>query len=545
VAGVPAKAVSRLCEASRAAKKLRRLLGRCQFDLEELLDMAADETVDDSQVAEMRARAEEVRGRLHTAQGQAHAAMCEISTLQGQFPEVLRHMQHAVPPELLTLWWPDHLMEDFVECVMQPRVSCSRHETGRVKDRDGQYYAVKYLMVTSDDTEVLTMFWRQASRLHRLRHRAIAPILAIFGGRRVFNKICYTIQMPWYEHGQLDQWKAARQPHEAVVRRGMLKVLEAMAHLHHAWVVHCDIRPANILVDGAERPHLVGFTMSLDSATCSKWVPRDSTVPEHDARVTQGYMAPEMARTGPTTASDVYAFGVTLAEVSPPEELRGVDLCALLQELTALDPAQRLSALEACQHPYFFEARTRQDEVMRQCCVVPEQSVCGGGRHHLGEGVECSSGAHFVCKGCLVRHVQERSCRELDGRIPCPAAQAPIGCKSCAYTDTELCRHLPAGDYQHYLSSRQRCMEVMITQDMGAQRVEDLRREVQQLRACRVCLDKEVNRSAMGCGHTCLCSSIARKETAVAATVHDVQDVPVGRVTRGAVCSTVNLRLWL
>ncbi|KAK3258030.1 hypothetical protein CYMTET_32906 [Cymbomonas tetramitiformis] len=53
--------------------------------------------------------------------------------------------------------------------------------------------------------------------------------------------------MPWYEQGQLDEWKAAQQPDEGAVRRSMLWVLEAVAHLHGNKVVHCDVKPENIL----------------------------------------------------------------------------------------------------------------------------------------------------------------------------------------------------------------------------------------------------------------------------------------------------------
>lgn len=505
VRGEPEEAVRRLDEASRRVKKLRRQLGRCRFDLEEAME---GPTPDAQEVAERQAQVEEVKAQVRVAQERVHVALCGMATLEREFPELMRHMQQAVPSELLALWRPDQdLEETFVRMAIHTPVG-ARHQVAKVTDAEGQHYAVKQFVITDSDTEALKVFWKEASLLHRMRHPAIAPILGIFMSRKGVNATDYGIQMPWYAHGQLDQWKAAQQPEEAVVRRGMLRVLEAVAHLHHAQVVHCDIKPANILVDSVGRPHLLDFDISMCTAT-------RTTMALHTAssgasiQGTEGYLAPEIARTGHTKATDMYAFGVTLREVAPVEELRGAELCDLLQGLTAQHPDRRLSATEACQHPYFTEVWAWQREEMRRCCVTAEQSTCGGRQHQLTGGLECSSrllaGPHFVCNGCLAAHVQASG--ERDGRIGCPCKQDPNECDSCDYTDAELCRHLPLLDYQNYLTSRQRRMEEMMAQEMEARRVEDMRREVQQLRACKVCLDKEVDRVVMDCGHACLCSA--------------------------------------
>ncbi|KAK3251581.1 hypothetical protein CYMTET_39080 [Cymbomonas tetramitiformis] len=506
VGGEPKEAVTRLDEASRSVKQLRRQLGRRRFDLEEAMEGSPpDETV----VAVRQAKVEEAKAEVRVAQERVHVAFCGMAALEGQFPELMRHMQQAVPPELLALWRPDQdLEETFVRMAIHTLVG-ARHQVAKVTDADGQHYAVKQFVITDSDAEALKVFWKEASLLHRMRHPAIAPILGIFMSRRGVNATDYGIQMPWYAHGQLDQWKAAQQPEEAVVRRGMLRVLEAVAHLHHARVVHCDIKPANILVDSAGRPHLLDFDISMSTATRTTTA-RHTALSSDAVHGTEGYLAPEVARTGHTKATDMYAFGVTLREVAPVEELRGADLCDLLQGLTAQHPDRRLSAVEACQHPYFSEVWAWQREETRRCCVVAEQSTCGGRQHQLTGGLECSSrlpaGPHFVCSGCLAAHVQASG--ERDGRIGCPCKhQDPNECDSCDYTDAELCRHLPLTDYQTYLTSRQRRMEEMMAQEMEARRVEDMRREVEQLRACKVCLDREIDRVVMDCGHACLCSA--------------------------------------
>ncbi|KAK3273047.1 hypothetical protein CYMTET_18691 [Cymbomonas tetramitiformis] len=267
VRGEPEEAVRRLDEASRGVKKLRRQLRRRRLDLEEATEAIEGSTPDAQEVAKRQAEVEEVKAQVRVAQQRVHVALCGIAALERQFPELMRHMQQAVPPELLALWRPDQDLEETFVCMAIHTPVAARHQVAKVTDADGQHYAVKQFVITDSDTEALKVFWKEASLLHRMRHPAIAPILGIFMSRKGVNATDYGIQMPWYAHGQLDQWKAAQQPEEAAVRRGMLRVLEAVAHLHHARVVHCDIKPANILVDSAGRPHLLDFDISVSTAT--------------------------------------------------------------------------------------------------------------------------------------------------------------------------------------------------------------------------------------------------------------------------------------
>ncbi|HET6201914.1 MAG TPA: bifunctional serine/threonine-protein kinase/formylglycine-generating enzyme family protein [Planctomycetota bacterium] len=96
---------------------------------------------------------------------------------------------------------------------------------------------------------------------------------------------------------------------EAVVRLAA-KVADALEHAHRAGVVHRDVKPGNILVDGDGEPHLADFGLARDfeSAVLTR---TGATVG------TPCYMAPEQVSgtakaVGPRT--DVYALGATLYE---------------------------------------------------------------------------------------------------------------------------------------------------------------------------------------------------------------------------------------
>ncbi len=99
-------------------------------------------------------------------------------------------------------------------------------------------------------------------------------------------------------------------PIEDVVRIG-IEVLEGLAALHAAGIVHRDVKPGNVLLgpDGGARIVDFGLARSLD---------RDETrLTETDTALgTADYMAPEQALGHEVDArSDLYAFGVLLFEL--------------------------------------------------------------------------------------------------------------------------------------------------------------------------------------------------------------------------------------
>ncbi|HEX6420506.1 MAG TPA: serine/threonine protein kinase [Acidimicrobiales bacterium] len=81
----------------------------------------------------------------------------------------------------------------------------------------------------------------------------------------------------------------------------MLAVLPALGYLHERGLVFCDFKPDNVIHEG-DRVKLIdlGGVRRLD---------------DHDAAIfgTVGYQAPEVPRTGPTVASDLYTLGRSLA----------------------------------------------------------------------------------------------------------------------------------------------------------------------------------------------------------------------------------------
>ncbi len=83
----------------------------------------------------------------------------------------------------------------------------------------------------------------------------------------------------------------------------LIQVANALAFCHAHGLLHCDVKPENIMVDRSGRVKLIDFGISLPDGTFSSGPLVGSP----------HYVAPERVSGGPlTAASDVYAFGIVL-----------------------------------------------------------------------------------------------------------------------------------------------------------------------------------------------------------------------------------------
>uniref|UniRef100_A0A0D9V3J2 Protein kinase domain-containing protein n=1 Tax=Leersia perrieri TaxID=77586 RepID=A0A0D9V3J2_9ORYZ len=121
---------------------------------------------------------------------------------------------------------------------------------------------------------------------------------------------------PFFENGSLDTWLFAGEERRgrlpwATRRRIAVDVARALAYLHHECqqqILHLDIKPANILLDGDLRAHVSDFGIS-------KAIGRDLNTVDTRGRGTVGYMPPEVLINALSAKSDVYSYGMTLFEL--------------------------------------------------------------------------------------------------------------------------------------------------------------------------------------------------------------------------------------
>ncbi|KAE8772139.1 putative LRR receptor-like serine/threonine-protein kinase [Hordeum vulgare] len=162
-------------------------------------------------------------------------------------------------------------------------------------------------------------FVTECEVLRNIRHRNLLPILTacstIDNNGEAFKALVYEL-MP---NGNLDSWlhnktsgscsKCLSLAQRASIAIG---IADALAYLHHdceRQIVHCDLKPTNILLDDGLNAYLGDFGIA-------SLVGHSSSNTAGGLKGTIGYIAPEYAQTGQASIrGDVYSFGIVLLEM--------------------------------------------------------------------------------------------------------------------------------------------------------------------------------------------------------------------------------------
>ena len=145
--------------------------------------------------------------------------------------------------------------------------------------------------------------------------------------------------------------KAPLSPEQAVAY--IVEIAPALSYLHAQGLAFCDLKPDNIMQTDEQLKLIdLGAVVAMDDEECAIYG-------------TLGYQAPEISRTGPTVASDVYTVGRTLAmlvmdvprvdgrpadrlpdRASVPVLAEHESLYRAILRATDPDPEQRFSSIE-------------------------------------------------------------------------------------------------------------------------------------------------------------------------------------------------------
>ncbi|XP_074282545.1 uncharacterized protein LOC141607083 [Silene latifolia] len=254
---------------------------------------------------------------------------------------------------------------------------------------DGKLVAVKVLNLQHRCAS--KSFMAECNTLRNVRHRNLVGVITVCSSidfqRDDFKALVYEF-MP---NGSLDRWLHGVDRNMSVAQRVevAIDVAHALNYLHHECetpIVHCDLKPSNILLDNDMVANVGDFGLAR-FLTQPRHPNQSSTI---GIRGTIGYAAPEYGLgSEPSTEGDVYSFGILLLELmtgkSPTDNMfkegynlhRHAEAALPDQVLQIVDPSLEEDNLNEDAN----DTRAIQDELQRRVeCITTAISI----------GVSCS-----------------------------------------------------------------------------------------------------------------------------------------------------------
>ncbi|PRQ35357.1 putative protein kinase RLK-Pelle-SD-2b family [Rosa chinensis] len=177
---------------------------------------------------------------------------------------------------------------------------------GVLASDNGKFIAVKRLnaVVKENDLE----FKAEVSAIGRTNHRNLVQLLG-FCNEGQHQLLVYE----YMSNGSLATFLFGEsRPNWNTRKKIALGTARGLLYLHEecsSQIIHCDIKPQNILLDNS-------FTARIADFGVSKLLKSDQTRTTTRIRGTKGYVAPEWFKSLPVTVKvDVYSYGMVLLEI--------------------------------------------------------------------------------------------------------------------------------------------------------------------------------------------------------------------------------------
>lgn len=172
--------------------------------------------------------------------------------------------------------------------------------------RTGHSVAVKVLRPElNEDKEFVARFDREANAASQMQNHNIVNLLDVG-----IEDNCHYLVMEYVQGKTLKQVIEEHAPlSEEIAAKICVRILSALQHAHDHKIIHRDIKPQNILVDGEGHIKVSDFGIArvADSNTIAK---QDSVMGSAQ------YISPEQAKgEDVSNASDIYSVGIVLYEM--------------------------------------------------------------------------------------------------------------------------------------------------------------------------------------------------------------------------------------
>ena len=233
----PTPLTKSLNDAKLKFKKKRRELRRIKLnllDLDEIIEEGVEKINKDEydNLVQLKVKGEEA---IRRADDEVHRAQVALASVERHWPEVSGILGNlGIPKELHELWRAERNSSHYYTSY-QPLIGAVARPGNQIirAERNGKVTVIKEYGFQSNKNYHTSL--KEARILHRLRHPNIVEILSIFKLDRSQNNSgnpVFCIEMPFYKHGQLDEFLFNEKPDVLAVKRIFLDVLKAIHHLH-------------------------------------------------------------------------------------------------------------------------------------------------------------------------------------------------------------------------------------------------------------------------------------------------------------------------
>lgn len=220
----------------------------------------------------------------------------------------------------------------------------SVYEVRRADGHFAQTAALKFIK-GRQGLSAQTHFARERQLLASLTHPQIARLLD--GGA---NAQGYPYLVMEFVAGlAIDRYCASERLSMAALLELFVSACNAVAFAHRQLIVHCDIKPSNLLVTAEGRPILLDFGIAQLLGANDDAPPSDSATAQMIA-YTPRYASPEQRRGERLgTTSDIFSLGVLLHELLSLVSTHALnaELDAICAKASHVDPLQRYATVDA------------------------------------------------------------------------------------------------------------------------------------------------------------------------------------------------------